>query len=262
MKEMEIHERPIKVLLADDDVMQNMLMSDALNMEPDIVCCGQVGNGYDALEAIRTQRPDVIILDLIMPKMDGVDLMRSMRDKGVPKYPHILVLSASEDVHLTSEAARLGADHFFMKPYSCELMVDNVRMTRNQVPRALLPTLDRLVPRMLTYMGAPTNSLGFDYTCRAMLIVLSHDGACSMCKDIYRPIALDRGTTEECVEKAIRKMIECIFQENSALLNIMLQMSNQQGRQHLSNGRFLTLAAQVIREEKFQRRLAKKCQIE
>jgi two-component system chemotaxis response regulator CheB len=106
----------VKVLTVDDSVFMRTVIRDMLTKDPAIEVVGTASNGIDALEKIQSLRPDVVTLDIEMPKMNGLDVLRELQ-KAVYR-PRILMLSSltSKDAEATVEAIRLGADDFMLKP--------------------------------------------------------------------------------------------------------------------------------------------------
>lgn len=70
----------IRVLIAEDDPIQNDLLKDALELESDMACCGQACDGLEAAGQAPNGTPDVLLLDIVMPNMDGVDLLNELRE--------------------------------------------------------------------------------------------------------------------------------------------------------------------------------------
>ncbi len=106
----------VKVLTVDDSVFMRTVIRDMLTKDPSIEVVGTASNGIDALEKIASLRPDVVTLDIEMPKMNGLDVLREL--KKAPYRPRVLMLSSltSKDAEATVEAIRLGADDFMLKP--------------------------------------------------------------------------------------------------------------------------------------------------
>ena len=117
----------IRVLIAEDDPIQRKLLHDALEMERDIVCCGQARDGVEALEALRREEPDVLLMDVVMPNMDGVDLLYELREQSLPKRPRIIALSAFGQEHIAQTVLSQGADWFLLKPYRLDLLFHRIR---------------------------------------------------------------------------------------------------------------------------------------
>ena len=106
----------IKVLIVDDSVFMRTVIRDMLARDSSIEIAGTASDGVDALEKIQALNPDVISLDIEMPKMNGLDLLRELRK--MKRRPKVLMLSSlsSKDAEMTNEAIRLGADDFMVKP--------------------------------------------------------------------------------------------------------------------------------------------------
>jgi two-component system, chemotaxis family, protein-glutamate methylesterase/glutaminase len=106
----------VKVLTIDDSVFMRTVIRDMLSKDPSIEVVGTASNGIDGLEKIQSLKPDVITLDIEMPKMNGLDLLRELQKLKV--RPRVMMLSSltSKDAEATTEAIRLGADDFMLKP--------------------------------------------------------------------------------------------------------------------------------------------------
>ena len=105
-----------KVLIVDDSVFMRTVIRDMLQKDPSLEIVGTASNGIEALEKIRTLRPDLITLDIEMPRMNGLEVLREL--KNAAWRPKTLMLSSltSEGAEMTAEAIRLGADDFMLKP--------------------------------------------------------------------------------------------------------------------------------------------------
>jgi len=105
-----------KVLIVDDSVFMRTVIRDMLQKDHSLEIVGTASNGIDALEKISTLRPDLITLDIEMPRMNGLEVLREL--KKAPWRPKTLMLSSltSEGAAMTTEAIRLGADDFLLKP--------------------------------------------------------------------------------------------------------------------------------------------------
>jgi two-component system, chemotaxis family, protein-glutamate methylesterase/glutaminase len=105
-----------KVLIVDDSVFMRTVIRDMLSKDALLEIVGTASNGLDALEKIRTLQPDIITLDIEMPKMSGLEVLKELRE--FKKRPRVLMLSSltSKGAEMTYEAIRLGADDFMLKP--------------------------------------------------------------------------------------------------------------------------------------------------
>jgi two-component system, chemotaxis family, protein-glutamate methylesterase/glutaminase len=106
----------VKVLIVDDSVFMRTVLRDLITKDPSIDVVGTASNGVDALEKIQTLAPDLITLDIEMPKMNGIQVLEELRK--VKKRPKVLMVSSltSKDAEMTTQAIHLGADDFMLKP--------------------------------------------------------------------------------------------------------------------------------------------------
>lgn len=106
----------VKVLTVDDSVFMRTVIRDMLSKDPSIEVVGTASNGIEALEKIQSLKPDIITLDIEMPKMNGLEVLRELKKQKT--RPKVLMVSSltSKDAEATTEAIRLGADDFMLKP--------------------------------------------------------------------------------------------------------------------------------------------------
>ena len=106
----------VKLLIVDDSVFMRTVIRDMVTKDPTIEVVGTASNGVDALEKIQNLEPDLVTLDIEMPKMNGIQVLEELKRQR--KRPKILMLSTltSEGAEMTTRAIRLGADDFMLKP--------------------------------------------------------------------------------------------------------------------------------------------------
>lgn len=127
----------IRVLIVDDSLFIRTILRDLLKNSPDIEIVGTAVNGIDALAKIADLKPDIVTLDIEMPRMNGLEVLEALRKERV--RPKVIVLSTltSRQADMTHRALRLGADDFMLKPRD----VPNVR----GIERELIQKIKNLV---------------------------------------------------------------------------------------------------------------------
>lgn len=128
----------MRVLVVDDSMLFRKVVRDALAQEPVIEVVGSAADGRAALEKIDQFHPDAITLDLEMPEVDGLEVLRELRKR--PNPPGVIVVSALTDVGaaLTTQALRLGAFDFVLKPSGVNLDENRARLAADLLPKIRL----------------------------------------------------------------------------------------------------------------------------
>ena len=109
----------INVAIADDNQRTVEMMTELLEQESDIEVIASADNGEDALRIIKERQPDVVLLDIIMPKLDGIGVLEHLRNENLSKRPIIIMVSAMGQENVCEEAMDLGASYFILKPFRC-----------------------------------------------------------------------------------------------------------------------------------------------
>lgn len=155
----------IRVLVADDHAMVRRGIATLLAAEPDIEVVAEAANGLEVLAKVARFRPDVVLLDLVMPAMDGLDTIRSLaRERPGTR---VLVLTGFEGDEKVFPAIRAGADGYLLKQSGPEEVVRAIRQVyRGQCP--LHPTIAR---KVLSEISSP-NSVPAEHLTRREIDVL------------------------------------------------------------------------------------------
>jgi DNA-binding NarL/FixJ family response regulator len=141
----------IRVLLVDDQPLLRTGFRLILQSEPDVEVVGEAGDGEVALSQVRALRPDVVLMDIRMPRMDGVEATRRLAELDDP--PRVLVLTTYDLDEYVVDSLRAGASGFLLKDVPAEDLVDAVRVVHRgeavvapRVTRRLLDRFARLLP--------------------------------------------------------------------------------------------------------------------
>lgn len=114
----------LNIAVADDNDAVVCMLSSIIENDEDFNLVGTARNGAQTLEMIRDKEPDVVLLDMIMPKMDGLGVMEQVsRDTSLKKHPAFIIISAVGHESMTESAFGLGADYYLMKPFDNHALV-------------------------------------------------------------------------------------------------------------------------------------------
>ena len=115
-----------RIMLVDDHPMLRRGLSDLLSMEDDLLPVAQAGSGQEALTLALSHELDLILIDLNMPGMDGIETIRALRAAGVDT--RIVIFSVSDDHNDVLEALREGADGYLLKDMEPEELIEQIRL--------------------------------------------------------------------------------------------------------------------------------------
>ena len=124
----------INIIIADDNKEFCNILNDYLLNQRDIVVTGIANNGVEALKLIQEKKPDLVVLDIIMPHLDGLEVLERLNTMDIDPMPRIIVLSAVSKDKITQRALSLGADYYFEKPFDMEILVKRIRQMLNHTP--------------------------------------------------------------------------------------------------------------------------------
>lgn len=121
----------INIAIADDNERMQEMLGNVIKQDDTLELIGQTGNGNDIYSIIRDKEPDVVLLDIFMPKMDGLTVMEKVNeDKNLKKRPAFIVVSAVGEERITEDAFRLGAYYYVLKPFDNETLLNRIKATK------------------------------------------------------------------------------------------------------------------------------------
>ena len=213
--------KTVKLIIADGSEDFRALCRDAVKAEPGIELLDVAADGEALLRLIGERKPDVVLMDMILPKADGYAVLRSL-NKGEGYRPAVIILSAFANDRVIGDAAALGAYYFITKPCDFEDVFDRVRTVgqESEAERGVvsLPAaqrvqpekrIDTLVTEIIHEIGIPAHIKGYQYIREAIIeVVADMDLINAVTKALYPQVAKKYGTTPSRVERAIRHAIE------------------------------------------------------
>lgn len=261
----------IRVLIGDDNREFCELLRTYVESQPDMELSGVAHNGADVLEAVRTTEPDVIILDIIMPHLDGIGVLEQLSLMEISHRPKVIMLTAFGQETITQKAAEMGADYYVLKPFNLDMLGTRIRQVAEAVPRRpatgrqVAPplhltalhersrnrVLDNDVTAIIHTLGVPPHIKGYRYLREAILLVVGRvELLGSVTKELYPSIARTHQTTPSRVERAIRHAIEVAWSRgNSEAIDGLFGHTLKRHRGKPTNSEFIAMIADKLRME-------------
>lgn len=134
----------INVAIADDNQRMVEMMTEILQQERDIDVIASADNGETAVEVIKEKQPDVVLLDIIMPKLDGIGVLERLKEERMEKKPTVIMLSAMGQENVCEEAMELGASYFILKPFDSNMVIRKIKQLKSgqSIPRPLVSMME------------------------------------------------------------------------------------------------------------------------
>ena len=203
-----------KILIADDDRAFAQGLEEFLSSFDHYHVCGIVNNGLLAVEMTEKYQPDLLILDMIMPHIDGLGVLEKFQMMNLPNPPKVIFITAFGQMELAQRAVELGASYYIMKPFDLDLLEKRIRQITMQAksepliaPRNISVEID--ITRILHQMGVPAHVKGYQYLRDAIQMVTADPNLMgAVTKELYPMVAENYNTTASRVERAIRHAIE------------------------------------------------------
>lgn len=267
----EEHElQKIEVLLADDNREFTNLLGEYISDQQDMVVSGIAYNGEEVLNMIEEsgKAPDVLILDIIMPHLDGLGVLERLRDMNLSPQPKVIMLTAFGQENITQRAVQLGASYYILKPFDMEVLASRIRqlvgspsnissstpfssMKSNVVPMGKGKNLDANITSIIHEIGVPAHIKGYQYLREAITMVYNNiEILGAITKTLYPAIAEKFKTTPSRVERAIRHAIEVAWTRGnidsiSHLFGYTINISKSKP----TNSEFIAMVADKLRIE-------------
>ena len=197
--------------MADASEEFRRLLVETLRGEGDLSVVGETGDGEAAVELCRQRQCDVLVMDMILASLDGVEVLSKV--SAMTPKPKVLVISSFASGSVADLAAAKGADYFMMKPCRTSAVVERVRQMVTGVRPAEEDTrgqgLESTVTAIIHESGVPAHIKGYQYLREAIMITVEDmDVINAVTKVLYPEVAKRFGTTASRVERAIRHAIE------------------------------------------------------
>jgi len=257
----------IRVLTVDDNVRVLELYEELLKKDGGIELLGRAEDGLEAVKKIKELLPDVVLLDIIMPKMDGLGVLEQIRnDTEIKRQPRVIVVTAIGQERVTESAFALGASFYIMKPFDGAVILQRIHQvmgngsfckSEGTVRAGVEQVVDKEyhleadVTDIIHEIGVPAHIKGYQYLRDAiMLSVDDTEMLNSITKVLYPSIAKRHKTTPSRVERAIRHAIEVAWSRGKTdTIDALFGYTVSGGKGKPTNSEFVALIADKIRLE-------------
>jgi len=257
-----MNEKKITILMADDNREFCDAITGFIDKQQDMEIVHVAHDGVEAYNKIRTLKPDIAIIDGVMPKLDGLGVLEKL-NLGETEGPICIILSAITQDKITQKAMELGAEYYIAKPFDLESLVMRIRQLKEQIKNPLQRgttlrnqknrevNLETKITGILHEIGVPAHIRGYHYMRDAIMMAVDDlDILNYITKELYPTIAKKSNTTPSRVERAIRHAIEVAWSRGKVeVIDSMFgyTISNHKGKP--TNSEFIALIADRLRLE-------------
>ncbi len=255
---------PVRLILVDDNEVMLDLLVDLLEDIERFEIVGKAYDGRQAIDLIKTEKPDVVVLDLCMPYIDGLGVMEAFQLEKEQYFPKFVITSCVGQEHITTKAMKLGATYYMIKPFDYEHFLNRLNeiadelegsdsFVRETLPNMVASSDQKLlhakVTEILHLMGVPPHTKGYAYIKDAILLV--HEDVKYMMKitkELYPTVAKNHDTTATRVERSIRNAIELTLTRGDQAVLVSLFGTSVKGpNAKLTNSEFIALIAEKLK---------------
>lgn len=248
------------IVIADDNNETARTLADFLNTQPGMHVCARASDGIEAYKLVEECKPDVLILDMVMPKLDGLGVLQKLR--SLHNRPIVIIYSISALPKTMELATQLGADYYFLKPQEpariAEFISSLSAFSPSYTPVSVIPPiqdasnhsdLESVVTDFIHELGVPAHIKGYHYMRTAIMMVVSEPDLLNfITKQLYPEIAKKYSTTSSRVERAIRHAIEVAWgRGKQETINEIFGYTIHDGKGKPTNSEFVAMVADRIR---------------
>lgn len=256
-----------KIVIIDGNQEMQRFYEQSLE-DTDYRICGAAADGKTGLQLVRDQKPDIIITEMILPRIDGIELLDQLyKTREIQKKPAALIVSYIRKEELIESAFNSGAAYYLLKPVSRDSLLkrlDRIWESRQMIteppygrlysiPGSGNPekSLEDKVTRLLRAAAVPAHIKGYQYLRDCIMIAARQkDSIHSVTKSLYPAVAKMNHTTTANVERSIRNAIQITFSRNhSQLLDRLFAYTMNRERSRPTSAEFIAILADHIRLE-------------
>nr|WP_325237785.1 sporulation transcription factor Spo0A [uncultured Oscillibacter sp.] len=198
------------VLLADANEEFRTMLQEAIEQAGEFIVAASTGDGREALRLIEERRPDLLLTDVALPGLDGLGLLKTLKDQNGPT-PKTIIVSAFCGHQTLADAEKLGVCYYLPKPCEPASLMERMHgiFESPSSPDLRVHALRNTVTAVIHEIGVPAHIKGYQYLREAIIIAVNDmEVINAVTKVLYPAVAKRFGTTPSRVERAIRHAIE------------------------------------------------------
>ena len=270
---MNLNEK-IRILVADDNKEFGDTLVSYLEKEENFEVVGIARDGNQAVDEITMMKPDIVLLDIIMPHLDGLGVLEKLNESNMENKPMCIILSAVGQDKITQKAINLGAQYYIVKLFDIQILVKRIKELKyyqpsqyknNFISREIKTqyidispeekkneeNLEALVTNVIHEVGVPAHIKGYQYLREAIIMVVNNIEVINqITKQLYPDIAKKYGTTPSRVERAIRHAIEVAWGRGQAdVVESIFGYTVSASKGKPTNSEFIAMIADKLRLE-------------
>lgn len=263
-----MEQNSISVLIADDNKEFCNILNDYLLSQRDINVVAIAKDGIEALKLIQEKKPELVVLDIIMPHLDGLGVLEKLNSMNLDPMPRIIVLSAVGQDKITQRAITLGADYYVVKPFDMDVFTKRIRqmfnntITSDDTKKPVIVdtpevkstqnepmNLEAEITNIIHEIGVPAHIKGYMYLREAITLVVNDiEFLSAVTKELYPTIAKKYNTTASRVERAIRHAIEVAWSRGQVdTINKLFGYTIHNDKGKPTNSEFIAMVADKLR---------------
>ena len=265
--------KKIRIGIVDDNKDFCEVVSENLSAQENMEVMFTANDGLEAIEEIRSgQCPDILILDLIMPHMDGFGVLESLNNIQLTSYPRVIMTSAIGQDSIVQKAMSMGAQYYLLKPVNMNLLIKRINQLDIAAAEVFLPAQEQTnlkrslvlrdsllntdleidITNLIHEVGVPAHIKGYQYLRDAIsLVVTNMDLLGAVTKELYPTVASMNNTTPSRVERAIRHAIELAWNRGKLeTLDALFGYTVQNDKGKPTNSEFIAIIADKLRLER------------
>lgn len=251
----------IRVLIVDDNMLLCRRISEQLTAKNGLAQIECVGDGAQALSMLKKGKYDILLMDLILPQIDGFGLLEGLRQNDITPPANIVVISALSQDDVIRRACNLGANYFVVKPFDIETLCR--RLLDTPVPKlensagpfarmnsrtGSVKSLDERISNVFLAVGIPAHIKGYHFLREAVKLVYADRTIINaITKELYPGVAKAMDTSASKVERAIRHAIEVSWARGKIEnINAIFGYTIYSKHEKPTNGEFIALVADKL----------------